>query len=328
LKVEKDPFDVAKVFIEGLKQGTSPLLKPWKAGEIVAPHNPVSGTSYRGINFVNLFSKGYNDPRWMTFKQAKSKDYEILKGERGTRIQFFKPLDEEKSSSEEKEESKKGKYRSLIVYTTVFNATQIRGIEPYVPETPSFNNEKIESIITNSSVLLKHDQSDKAFYKISEDTIHLPNKSQFNSETDYYSVLLHEMSHWTGHESRLKREIGNPFGSDKYALEEIRAEIASFMLAAELGLGYDPQFSIGYVNSWIKVLSDNPQEIIKATGDSSKIVKFISAFLNTQLPQKISINNKYRVFSNPFHVVVELNAFKIIDCNLLFDTNSFELNIS
>lgn len=103
----------------------------------------------------------------------------------------------------------------------------------------------------------------------------MPERNQFDAADKYYSVLLHELGHWTGHQDRLKRDIVNKFGTPDYAREELRAEIASMMIGAELQIGSDPKRHISYVDSWIKILQDTPFEIHAAASDAQKIFDYI-----------------------------------------------------
>jgi putative DNA primase/helicase len=109
----------------------------------------------------------------------------------------------------------------------------------------------------------------------SQPTIHLPDKSRFPSADNYYATALHELGHWSGHASRLDRDLIHPFGSEGYAREELRAEIASMILGVELGIGHDPSQHAAYVGAWIKVLQDDPLEIFRAAADAEKIQGYV-----------------------------------------------------
>ena len=100
----------------------------------------------------------------------------------------------------------------------------------------------------------------------------------FRSDRNYYATALHELGHWTGHESRLNRPLMNEFGTPAYAREELRAEISSMMTTRELGIPHDPNQHAAYVENWIQVLKDDPAEIIHASRDAAKIKDFIMAF--------------------------------------------------
>ena len=111
----------------------------------------------------------------------------------------------------------------------------------------------------------------------------MPERGQFPSADNYYATALHELGHWTGHPSRLDRDLSNPFGSEGYAKEELRAEISSMILGNELGIGHDPGQHVAYVGSWIKVLQEDPLEIFRAAADAEKIQAFVLAFEQQQV---------------------------------------------
>ena len=175
-------------------------------------------------------------------------------------------------------------FRSVIVELerprsfvfTVFNAEQIDGLPAIErPEKRDWDPvQRAEDIIAASGARIEHKAGNRAFYRASEDKIVLPRQEQFQSADGYYSTALHELGHWTGHSSRLDREVGrNPFGSIEYAKEELRAEIASMMLGAEVGLsGREDDSHAAYVGSWCKVLEDDPREIFRAAADAEKII--------------------------------------------------------
>ena len=129
---------------------------------------------------------------------------------------------------------------------------------------------------------LQHAAGDRAFYRPSTDSIHLPLKEQFPSAGDYYSTLLHELGHWTGHATRLNRDLSDPFGSIGYAREELRAEIASLIIGSELGIGYDPGQHAAYAASWIQILEHQPLEIFRAAADGEKIHTYLQSFQQQQ----------------------------------------------
>jgi putative DNA primase/helicase len=82
------------------------------------------------------------------------------------------------------------------------------------------------------------------------DSMHLPSRNRFSSAANYYASLLHELGHWTGHQSRLNRDLAHPYGSQGYTREELRAEIASMIVGSELGIGYDPGQHAAYAAGW------------------------------------------------------------------------------
>jgi antirestriction protein ArdC/phage/plasmid primase-like uncharacterized protein len=277
---------VAEKIIESIENGTASFVKPWKPGEFVVPHNPTSGKVYRGINMIHLSCEERADPRWCTYKQAEAQGWQVRKGEKAATIEYWKFEDQVKDLDENNQPKKDddGKFiyktvkldRPRVFYANVFNVDQMENVpELKTPEITWDANERAESILKSSGATIENDQSDRAFYRPSTDKIHLPHQGSFDDAKRYYAVAMHELGHWTGHPSRLDRDLSNPFGSEGYAKEELRAEISSFMVNSEIGLGRDPSSHAGYVESWVKVLKEEPMEIFRASSDASKIKDFV-----------------------------------------------------
>ncbi|MGV7209327.1 zincin-like metallopeptidase domain-containing protein [Oxalobacteraceae bacterium A2-2] len=290
MKNETKPFyeTVAEKLIEQLREGTAPWQKPWQAGEpnTFLPMNPVTDQRYKGINALQLMSQGYEDPRWMTYKQAASLDLQVRAGEKGTRIQYWKFSEEQVRAGEDGQPllDARGKAvkdtvaleRPKHFFATVFNAAQIDGMPPLARQAQEWDPiARAEGILQASGASITHGQQDSAFYRPDADTIHLPNRSRFPDAQRYYATALHELGHWTGHPSRLDRDLAHPFGSEAYAREELRAEIASMILGDTLGIGHDPGQHAAYVGSWIKALQDEPMEIFRAAADAEKIQGYL-----------------------------------------------------
>ena len=284
---------VAATIIEALERGTAPWVHPWDPGLMPSPPvNALTGKPYRGINQLWLSMQQYGyDKRWCTYKQARELGAQVKKGARGTLVQYWKQeerrliRDEQGRPVLDEQGGKRYEVISLerprVFHAVVFHASQIDGL-PALPEQKAGENaaferhQAAERLLTASNAKIFHDQMNSAFYRPSTDEIHLPEKGQFRSPDGYYATALHELGHWTGHESRLNRQLlGNPFGSAEYAREELRAEIASYMLALELGIGHDPGQHHAYIESWIKILQDDPLEIIRAARDADQIRGYI-----------------------------------------------------
>ena len=144
--------------------------------------------------------------------------------------------------------------------------------------------------------MIRHGEADRAFYRPSTDSIHLPHKHQFPTPDRYYATALHELGHWTGHELRLNRDLSHPFGSEGYGREELRAEIASMLLSGELGIGHDPGQHVAYVNSWIKALQEDPTEIFRAAADAEKIQDYVLALSQQQeIAKKVDVEEAIKM---------------------------------
>jgi antirestriction protein ArdC len=147
---------------------------------------------------------------------------------------------------------------------------------------------RAEGILEATGARIFHQSGDAAYYSPVQDVIVLPERHQFHERSGYYATALHEVGHWTGHASRLDRDLSHPFGSDGYAKEELRAEIASMILGTSVGVGHDPSRHAAYVGSWIKAIRDDPFVLQRAAADAEKIVGFIQA-LDQQRNQRIEV---------------------------------------
>jgi len=281
--------EVTDQIVEMLEKGTAPWQKPWEPGSLQLPFNPTTEKNYRGGNALHLMAvgtrKGFDDPRWLTYKQAAANGWQVRVGEKGTQIEFWQFGEDGKKGQNPREQSKpdaaNGDYRGpLRKVFTVFNAKQIDGIAPYVPKERAAWEvaETGESILQNSGARIVHDQNDRAFYSRSADRIHLPPDAAFKSAADYYGTALHELAHWSGHPDRLNRQTLNEsyrFGDPNYAKEELRAELASVFLAAERGIPHNPEQHAAYVKSWIKALSEDKNEIFRAAKDAHRAADYL-----------------------------------------------------
>jgi antirestriction protein ArdC len=281
--------EVTDSIVKMLEAGVAPWQKPWQATGM--PFNPTTDKAYRGGNAVHLLAtaiqRGYDDPRWMTYKQAAQNGYQVKQGEKGTHIEFWdvkeKDRGKDEQAGDQAEKDQRETERRLIhrIYT-VFNAKQIEGVPAYEPKGRSTFEAAAagERILDSSGARISHDQTDKAFYSRSTDSIHLPPKEAFADGAGYYGTALHELAHWTGHPDRLNRPTLNEayrFGDTNYAKEELRAELASVFLAAELGVPHDPANHAAYVGSWITALKEDKNEIFRAAHDAAAAADFVLA---------------------------------------------------
>lgn len=276
--------EVTAAVVEMLEKGTAPWQKPWDGSEVASqmPMNAVTDKPYRGGNAVNLMmvgaAKGYTDPRWMTYKQAEGEGWQVRKGEKAAQVEFWQFNKQEKGPDGKPVDGEKLERPIQRIYS-VFNAQQIDGIPPLEPKAPVKEFEAIEAAeraLKNSGAKIDHNGGDRAFYRPSTDTISLPPKDAFGSEVKYYATALHELGHWTGHESRLNRDVGkNPFGSEGYAREELRAEMASVFMQAELGVPHDTEQHAAYVGNWIEVLKKDKNELFRAAKDAGDAADFV-----------------------------------------------------
>lgn len=278
---------VVEELLTHIEAGTAPFQKPWDPGKVrLGPFNPVSGANYRGINALWLELRGHEDPRWMTYRQATQHNAQVRKGEKGTKIEYWKWTDKRALLDDEGrpvlDDDGKVKTREVrldrpqVFHAVVFNAEQIDGLAPFIAPKPAFEPaERAEELLRQGEVPILHGQQDRAFYSVMKDEIHLPPQHAFRSQYDYYATALHELGHATGHQSRMGREFG-PFGSEVYAKEELRAEIASYMLTTELGLGHYPERHAAYVGNWMRLIEEDRNVLFTAARDAEQIRTWVT----------------------------------------------------
>ena len=296
----KKPFHeiVAEKLIKQLEEGVAPWQRPWNPGESGAflPYNPLTDNRYKGINSLYLLAQERDDQRWMTYKQASEAGAQVRKGEKGTGIQYWKFVDEhiKKDAAGKPLVDSDGKSvkelvkleRPRVFFATVFNAEQIDGLPPIQRKQQTwYPIERAEGILATCGVAIHYNGGGRAFYRPLTDSIHLPDKGQFPNAENFYATALHELGHSTGHPDRLNRDLSHPFGSEGYAKEELRAEIASMILGDELGIGHDPSQHAAYVGSWIKALKDDPLEIFRAAADAEKIQHYVLGIEQKQVQE-------------------------------------------
>jgi len=288
-KKSKQTFDLYQVItdqiIEAMERGVCPWKKPWKTiGGL--PRN-IRGTHYRGINAFLLalqsdFS-GWEQPLFLTFKQAKELGGKVRKGEKSTMVVFWKVFvpkeylaNPDACPPEEK--------RWMLRYYRVFNVAQVEGLPPKaVPRIVENDHSPIEAceeIVANMPNCPRISTgANRASYIPAFDRVMIPALAAFDTAEAYHSTLFHELTHATGHDSRLFRQgafEGN-FGSEPYAKEELVAELGAAFLCARAGIA--PAIiedSAAYIAGWLKRLREDKTLIVSAASAAQKAADFIA----------------------------------------------------
>lgn len=273
---------VTERLIGMLESGTAPWQKPWDVGiaAMNRPHN-FNGRPYHGVNALMLWctaiDKGYEDPRWLTFNQVKKLGGHVNKGEKSQLVEYWQ-WEKEVENPDTGEKERVPLPHPKVFRAMVFNAEQCSGLPPLERPMQQWTpHERADRIVAANGVQVMHSSGEGAFYSPGGDYICLPPKESFPTEDAYYSTLLHEVGHSTGHPARLNREFSGQFGSENYAKEELRAELASTFLCGELGIattGSDGQHA-AYVKSWVRALQDDYNEIFRAAADAEKICNYL-----------------------------------------------------
>ena len=283
---------IAAAFIKSLEENPRNWKQEWSAPS-ARPINAATNRQYHGINTLWLSYvasvKGYADPRWCTFHQAKENQWHIKKGEKGTQIEYWMPYD-----SVEKKAISWSDYRKLVAersedvvnirltakYFTVFNVSQMENVPEWnLPENNDINPaEIIGRIADGMGVDIINDGGNQAFYRPSEDKIHLPEPRFFDDEYAYDATALHELSHATGHPSRLNRYIDGGIDSEYYAYEELVAEISSCFMGNNLPVAMDEEHfenHKAYIQGWISGIKEKPEVLMKAVKDAQRAADYL-----------------------------------------------------
>ena len=266
--------EVTDLVLQKLDEG----VLPWESAFInISPLNAATKAEYRGINHMILGVRGskYKSRYWLTYKQAQELGGNVRKGERGTPVVFWKIVQKDK---EENGETKKTFYPLLKRYT-VFNADQCDGLKlPDEPERPEIAPiDAAESIWTemhNRPKICFEGQS--AYYTTLRDTVTVPPRNAAKSAEEWYSTLFHELGHSTGHKSRLNRDMGGRYGTQKYGKEELIAEMTAAFLCAACGIEKTTlDNSAAYIDGWRKAIKGDRKMVIQAAAAAQKAADYI-----------------------------------------------------
>ena len=258
-----------------LEAGTVPWHKPWKGGE--PPQNLVSKKPYRGLNVFILNASKFASSYWLSFRQVQALGGVVQKGEHSCPVVFWKLRDVKEEGGAE------GKRIPLLRYYNVFNIEQCENLKPSLLPDPAANEfrpiERCEEIVRNMPKRpeIVHGKG-RAAYSPGHDRVLMPEPVLFDSPGSYYSTLFHELTHCTGHASRLARkEVMDPnsFGSDPYSREELVAEMGAAFLAGFSGIENTLDQSASYIQEWLRRLKDDRKLVIHAAAQAQKASDFI-----------------------------------------------------
>jgi len=283
---------VQSAIIACLEQGVAPWRKPWKTPRRGynpnIHHNAISGKPYRGMNPWSLEAAatmgGHESKLWLTYNQAKKAGGTVKAGEKATTVYFWKFDHKATTVTDPKtgEDIEKLKRHVTLRMYWVFNLEQTDGVtlpkrytkasteEEEEPDVVELAQAIVDGYIGNGGPSVTHDGIDQAYYRPSNDSVHLPERYQFESPAEYYSTNFHELGHSTGHNSRLDRHgddtVLPAFGSESYSKEELVAEFTSAMLCAQSGIDNTLDNSAAYIAGWLRRLKSDPSLAIRAAG--------------------------------------------------------------
>jgi len=277
-----------KIVLE-LEQGIVPWVRPWRSGvgsaSLSLPKNALTKRSYSGINIILLWSaldeRGFASPHWLTFKQALELGGSVRKGEKGTSVYYADKFIPEKERQRARDDGTDPATIHFLKRYTVFNAEQCDGLSadlriprPLLPDCQTIPHAEALIAATGADFRVG---GNEAFYVPSQDFIRIPHQSAFADQINYYRTAFHELGHWTGHASRLARDLSSGFGSGGYAREELVAEMATAFVCASLGIVPTVRHA-DYIGNWLQALREEPRAIFRAASQASKAADFILNF--------------------------------------------------
>lgn len=260
--------EVTDKIIRALEEGVLPWKQPW----VNLMPQSVCGRPYRGINLLLLGLKHFADPRWITFRKALELGGHVRKGERAATVTFWKFLDIENDNPE------LARRVPLLKAYNIFNVEQVDGLD--LPRLTFEDHhepiERAEQIIRDLPWELEICEGKAAYWSPSNpDSVTMPPKSSFDSVESYYSVLLHEISHASGHASRLDRDMSGIFGDPIYGFEELVAQICSAFLCCHAGITNTTPNDAAYISGWLKTLKNDPKAIVRAAGQAQRAADYL-----------------------------------------------------
>jgi antirestriction protein ArdC len=277
--------EITNKIIAELEVGRVPWVQPWGTTAAKAPlglpKNGATGRLYSGINVLILWAavieRGFAAQSWLTFRQALSLGGNVRTGEHGTTVVYadrFIPEEEKERAAETGEEPQPIPFLKRF---TVFNVTQCEGLPDEIavatPAEPGLIEPKVEALIEATGIDFRIG-GNRAFYVPSEDYVQVPPPQAYFEPINWHRTALHELGHASGHPSRLNRDLSGPFGSKKYAFEELVAEINAAFCCASLGIVPTVRHA-DYIGSWLEVMHEDNRAIVRAASQASKAADYL-----------------------------------------------------
>src|SRR5690348_2699694 len=269
---------VTAQIINAIENGVSNWRMPWHTSGRFAfsPINVTSKKPYRGINTVCLWAaaqaKGYESGEWGTYKQWQERGAQVRKGEKSTTVVFWKFAHDVAENQDGEDQSATGSHLIFTRGYAVFNAAQVDAYTPKAEPEPTIAEriERADTFFQAVGAKVKHG-GNQAYYSPASDHIQMPRFQAFAENVAYYSVLAHEHTHWTAKSERCDRQLGNRFGDNAYAAEELIAELGAAFACAHLGLSTEPREDHAqYIQSWLRVLKADKRAILTAASKAQQ----------------------------------------------------------
>lgn len=268
---------VSQKILDNLESFEGVLSRPWFLSQ---PNNPITETKYSGVNRFTLGLLGKSG-QFVTYKQAQSEGGQVKKGAKSLPVVFYSEVEKKDKNPNNAEDDT----FFMMRYYNVFDLEDCEGLDHL--KTVAGHNVvqplcEADNLVTQTGADIRNVGG--AYYSPNHDYISVPLRDKFNSQSSYYSILFHELTHWTGHHTRLKRFSENymtKFASNEYTFEELVAELGSCMFLQHFGI-LDPNIhnSKAYLKNWWGKLKEKPEDLFNAVQKAHKAYQFVTKDTN------------------------------------------------
>jgi len=272
--------ELVKDFVKQLEEGTAPWINPLVESNCM-PMNYKSRRMYKGVNVLLLWMKaeqeGFTTPYWMTFKQCKLMGGNVIKGSVGQKIVFFEPKEIETDGGEEEEQEKR--YRWITRSYTVFNIEQTDLSQPEKTvsdyDKAQARHPLADDFIERTRAHIIRKKGLRPAYHPKKDLIYIPVVEEYENHDEWYATIFHELSHWSGHSTRLSRITLGKLGTSSYGYEELIAELSAAFLCSYLNIPLEKNQHPEYLANWAAVIGAKPNILFKAANQASVAFEYL-----------------------------------------------------
>lgn len=279
---------ITNQIIAAVEAGPGKVQMPWhRSGAALSrPINVSSNKPYRGVNTISLWAAAehaaYRHGLWGTYRQWHEAGAQVRKGEQSSLIVFYKQFDTEEGNADQDQPTR---WSCMARASRVFNVAQVDG---YTLPEPEASDNRVHPIASAEAFVAKtgaiiNEGGERAYYSPTDDQITMPDRHRFHDTStssateSWFSVLLHELTHWSGSSHRLDRQFGKRFGDKAYCIEELTAELGAAFLCADLHICAEPRPDHAcYINNWLSVMKSDSRAIFAAASAASKAVDYLT----------------------------------------------------
>jgi antirestriction protein ArdC len=279
----EDLFEhVTADLVSAIEAGASGWQMPWRRLARVGTPRSIDGRPYRGWNALVLGLTAAEQD-WCgvfgTYNSWTRHGAQVRRGSHGTRVVLWKPTTPTGSTDDGDQGDGSRPRRGLLARTfTVFAAEQVDGAtlpdpQPVVAVDTTATDAYFAAIDARTVV-----GGDRACYVPATDTIHLPDRHRFDRASDFASTQLHEHAHWTGHRTRLDRDLTGRFGDHAYGAEELVAELTAAFWSAQVGLDQAARDDHArYLGDWVHLLRSDARALVAVAGHAQRALDYLNS---------------------------------------------------